>query len=452
MSRILDVSSDEDSSSDEFDHDNCGSDTSDDEDFEGLSGAQTSFNITKGIVGEGMLSLPAGLAAGRGTGVATGILITVFVCLSMAYTFWVVGRACQATREKSHKGVGTKIQSAAFGKLMAATNLVKTVFTCTAYALVIGQTANELLSAFGIAGFYATRQFTYIVILVCILLPLCLLRDLSILSWSSLAGVACEVCVVMFMVLRLADGSYQEGGVYHDTIPEAYRPAWSDVGGRSIWRVSFGTMILAASLSTAFLAHYNAPKFYHQLRGRTTRRFGGVTMGGFAAALILYVVAMVAGYLTFGTNVSGNCLKNYSPDDPLAFLARSLMLIAVTCGFPIAFNGLRDATIQTLAVSSRRQVWVTLTLCLLTPISVLACALDDLGALNSLGGSVLGSLITLIYPGLIIRWAYTSKLYRGDFTQREGNLVGPVYVVYGVAMMLFATSMVICVKILKIRP
>ena len=107
--------------------------TSDGEDFAGVPLWQTAFNIAKGIIGEGLLSLPAGLAAG--TGLFSGVCIALVFYVVMTYTFWTLGRMCEATGEKSHRGLGDRVTSGVFfGNLMAVANLIQTLCCCVAYA------------------------------------------------------------------------------------------------------------------------------------------------------------------------------------------------------------------------------------------------------------------------------------------------------------------------------
>ncbi len=53
-----------------------------------------------------MLALPAGLAAGAGTGYLPAYLLLGFSALSSAYTFVLVGRSVEATKARSFKEVG----------------------------------------------------------------------------------------------------------------------------------------------------------------------------------------------------------------------------------------------------------------------------------------------------------------------------------------------------------
>ena len=346
--------------------------------------------------------------------------------------------------------MGNAVKGMFFGNLMAAANLVKTLFTCTAYALVIGRNAEDVLAPLRSNSWFCTKRGSWITILICVLLPLCLLRDMGKLAWTSFLGLLCETGVVCFMVVRLLDGSYQPGGEFYGSQRPAARVNWGEHGAPEMWTVSPATLTLIASMSTAFLAHYNAPKFYHQLRHRSPRQFLGATAASFTCALGLFLTCMVVGYLTFGQDCAGNILHNYSNQDTAAEASRAAMLLAVTCGFPIAFTGLRDSALSLSACSSRRRVWVPTTLGLLTLIGALGWSLDDLGVLNSLGGAILGSLITLVFPGLLLTWAYDVKLRQKAqlFRRVEGTVVGRVLAALGCLLLVFGTTVVVLKNIL----
>lgn len=76
-------------------------------------------------------------------------------------------------------------------------------------------------------------------------------------------------------------------------------------------------------MSTAFLAHYNSPKFYHQLRRRSSKSFLKATAVGYTMAFLLFATCMVVGYLTFGKSCAGNILHNYSHEDSGATVSRA---------------------------------------------------------------------------------------------------------------------------------
>ena len=67
---------------------------------------------------------------------------------------------------------------------------------------------------------------------------------------------------------------------------------------------------LFAMLSTAFIAHYNAPRFYSSLRKRSSTRFSLVTSAAFLLSCGFFVAVMIIGFFTFGDNCQGFILNN----------------------------------------------------------------------------------------------------------------------------------------------
>jgi hypothetical protein len=154
-----------------------------------------------------------------------------------------------------------------------------------------------------------TRPNPWIVLTsIFILFPLSLLRDLSALAFGSVIGNAGTLFTAFFTLLRLVDGSYAPGGRFHMAVPEvkdtgsrcAYllcstcamprlpsspterpsplprpppRPPSSSVQvcrpklSPSDPILSSGIFVLISMLSTAYVAHYNAPRFYEELAG-----------------------------------------------------------------------------------------------------------------------------------------------------------------------------------------
>ena len=95
-----------------------------------------------------------------------------------------------------------------------------------------------------------------------------------------------------FMGLRLFDGSYTEGGVYIGSLAAHLRPSFDAIPAP--WSVSVKSLVLTSSLSTAFIAHYNGPKFFENLRDRSSARFSTVTRLSFGVAAMVGVPSSLA--------------------------------------------------------------------------------------------------------------------------------------------------------------
>merc|ERR1711862_339592 len=71
---------------------------------EGASVLLCTFNLVKNIVGGGVLSLSAGLAAG--TGFLPAAFFAILLGTLSGYMFSLVGRICSATGQSTFKGLG----------------------------------------------------------------------------------------------------------------------------------------------------------------------------------------------------------------------------------------------------------------------------------------------------------------------------------------------------------
>merc|ERR1719343_121010 len=169
----------------------------------------------------------------------------------------------------------------------------------------------------------------------------------------------CELFVLVFMQYRYLDGSYAPEGQYYDIIPPENRVDFGTPNYPHMWNVSVTTFVLLASLSTAFIAHYNAPKFYIQMRKRSPKRFTMAVAVAFTFSLAIYLWIMFVGYMSFGENCEGLILNNYAESDPWATAARVAISFAVLFGFPLSFTALRDATMSTLNLEpDRKRNWI----------------------------------------------------------------------------------------------
>ena len=153
------------------------------------------------------------------------------------------------------------------------------------------------------------------------------LFQLSAPAFSPHLSLFCARADTAFFVwFRKFDASYALGGKFYELIAESSRPAFAAAtAARPL--VNPSIFVLISMLATAFLAHYNAPKYYKELAAPTDgttkqKAFNTVCAGAFGLASLLCALVMAGGYLTFGGASQGLILNSYATSDPLALLAR----------------------------------------------------------------------------------------------------------------------------------
>ena len=222
----------------------------------GLVGSTAS--LTKNILGIGVLTLAAGMGAGTGVGPAT--LAMIVTTLAAAYTFTLLGDACEIS------GLGA---TCSFQGLWAATLGVRTKWLvdvaigsltfsiCTVYLICLGELLPPLLALVGAPRGLRTRRAS-VALSAAAAFPLCCSSSLAGLSLVSLLGVMAIGFTAVFSMVRWLDGSYAEGGRYHAAMPIALRPSLAAL--RRPWALSDQSAVLLANLGVALCTSTPCPK------------------------------------------------------------------------------------------------------------------------------------------------------------------------------------------------
>jgi len=291
---------------------------------EGASIPNEVFNLVKGIVGVGVLSLPAGVAAfGNAPSaiIPAALLITVIGILS-GYGFALIGKCCAYTGASSYRQAWSNTVGESTSWIPAWSCTLKTFFACLAFSMVLADTFSKLLGK--------PRNLSLLGVTVGVLLPLCLKKNLKSLAPFSLAGVLGMGYTALAMTLRYLDGTYSmpEGSLATLVSPEL-QPAFGDKGWQSVFTPD--ALILVCMLSTAFMAHWNSSKFYLELKNNTMPRFHTVVAFSFGISIILMALITALGYLTFGKTCSGLVLNNYATSDK--WMSGSRIAVAISLVF-----------------------------------------------------------------------------------------------------------------------
>lgn len=344
------------------------------------------FNLVKAIVGVGVLSLPAGIA---NFGNAPSVLIPAvsliaFIGVLSAFGFAVIGKVCSYTGATSYREAWSESVGSGTSWIPAASTTFKTFLACLAISMVLGDTFSGLLQR------PSERTEILVGLTLTLLLPLCWMKNLSSLAPFSLAGVLGMAYTAIAMTIRYLDGSYDvsKGGALLDQVASDLRPSFGDAGWKSVAQPS--SLILLCMLSTAYMAHFNAPKFYQELQNNTLPRFHTVVASSFGISIVLMGFMTSIGFLTFGQAASGLVLNNYAAKDIWMSASRIAVAVSLLFSYPLAFQGCRDGILDLLQVAPekrKKDSFLNLTtVCLLATITFLAAILKDVSFVLAFGG------------------------------------------------------------------
>mmetsp|Transcript_19860 Transcript_19860/g.29844 ORF Transcript_19860/g.29844 Transcript_19860/m.29844 type:complete len:465 (-) Transcript_19860:183-1577(-) len=392
----------------------------------------TVFNLVKSIAGAGVLSLPAGIAA---FGNAPSALVPATILIALmggvsAYTFALIGRLCSQTNTESYSDAWDATVGAKWSPLIAFSCFIDCFAGNLSYSMILADTFTSLLESVGVA---VTRTQSLFGVTGLVLLPLCLLKNLSSLALFSLVGIIGMLYTTLAMVLRYIGGSYNVGGEFANIVTA---PSFGSSGAAAVF--SPKSLILMCMLSNAYISHFIAPKMYNDLKDNTLPRFYQMTAWSFGTTVLLYSIISAAGFLTFGAASNGYILNNYAATDFIMSLSRIAIAISITASYPLLFVGTRDGLLDLFKLKERSNGLLNkVTLGILAVVTAMAAKLTDLGLVASVGGATFGTALVFIYPCLMFLKYHAKNGGKGN----KETLLAKLIATLGVVMGAIGTSM-----------
>lgn len=384
--------------------------------------ASASFNLIKGAVGSGVLSLPAGVAAYgdvRKALIPTTSILLMLGAIS-AYTFHLLGRLTAIVddeRLKRKDGSGS-ISVTSIGQLwdhevgsssswlISLVVLITCYGTCLAYSITLGDTFKSLAETAGLSGLLSTRRFNVAAISMLGVYPMARLRSLEALAPVSISGVVGIFVTCIVMALRaMPGGAYSAAtttGIatnYLASLAPELTPSFGVTGLRG----PKSLLVISSMLATAFLVHMSSPEFYQTLKDASPTRFAKLSTIGFACTAGISALMMILGFLTFGGASKGMILNNYSTLDSGATLCRLLMGVSLLGSYGFLSNAVRNAYYQ-ISYKGKEitdAIHYRSSRLLVGSVTALALLMNDAGFVVSVNGAVLGSSLIYIIPAFL---------------------------------------------------
>ena len=381
----------------------------------GATVTSTVINLSKNIVGAGVLALAAGVAGFSSSPVAIvpALALLFFLGAASGYSFSLIARVGDEMGTETYKDTWAKIFGSRLSIIPALTIAFKTYVGGLSYSIILGDSFASIASLVGAPALLRSSNVWICLLSAFVLLPLSLMRDLSSLAIGSVIGTAGTLYTALFIWLRCLDGSYAAGGAYHGAIAAAAQPTFAAAtAARPLLNPSI--FVLVSMLATTFLAHYNAPKYFNELQkpadgSSKQAAFNKVCAMAFGLAALLCGSIMAGGYLTFGgasqvtttlspsrpppSNITalplrspsplatsgppqGLILNNYATSDPLAFVARLGISASILFSYAaaVALASAAFARLTSLPVFSPTGTRSTSSDCARASLASLACA------------------------------------------------------------------------------
>jgi solute carrier family 38 (sodium-coupled neutral amino acid transporter), member 11 len=218
-----------------------------------------SFNFINSIVGAGIIGIPYAI---QRCGFVSGVIM-------LAYVAYLVYQSVTMLIDCGVKAKKLDFEELAEHLLGRSGYYAALVFMFlfaygaqVAYLVVIGDTIPVVAELFLPDSIFANRNITIALMSTIIVLPLCLLKDLSSLSWTSMLSIAADIALVLIVLIAAPTASASEG-IKHGEVTFL---------NSSIF-VGIGTM------SFAFVCQHNSFIVFRSLKEKTSKNWGKVAKG-----------------------------------------------------------------------------------------------------------------------------------------------------------------------------
>nr|XP_046152903.1 sodium-coupled neutral amino acid transporter 4-like [Oncorhynchus gorbuscha]XP_046152904.1 sodium-coupled neutral amino acid transporter 4-like [Oncorhynchus gorbuscha]XP_046152905.1 sodium-coupled neutral amino acid transporter 4-like [Oncorhynchus gorbuscha] len=362
------------------------------------------FNLSNAIMGSGILGLSYAMAN-------TGIVLFVVLLLGVAILSLYSVHLLLMTAKEGGSLIYEKLGERAFGwpgKMAAFGSItLQNIGAMSSYLFIVKYELPEVIRAFmgleqSSGEWYMNGNYLVVFVSIGIILPLCILKNLGYLGYTSGFSLSCMVfflgvliykkynlpCPMPFMYhhsnhsmngTALGPHALHNGTVLmdfsradmspasylddHHTSGVRFEPHPDDVEEMctpKYFVFNSQTAYTVPILAFSFVCHPEILPIYSELKDRSRRKMQNVSNLSILAMLVMYMFSALFGYLTFYGNVEAELLHTFTKVykfDTMLLLVRLAVLTAVTLTVPIVLFPIRSS-INTLLFSQREFSWV----------------------------------------------------------------------------------------------
>lgn len=266
------------------------------------------FNFVNSIVGAGIIGMPIAI---KESGFFMGIILLVSIA-------WLVSRS---TILLIDCGIQTKridleqlCEHVLGPKGFYAATLCMFLYAfgaMIAYVVIIGDTVPVAFDFF-FGGESTSKAVTMVLSAVFIILPLCLMRDMSSLASTSMLSITADFLLIIFICIRG---------------PTAARNQETEFESSDVNFAAYTIFEGIGIFSFAFVCQHSSFIVYRSMKEPNLHNWSKVANSSLVVAGVMCLTLGLSGYLSFGSYTEGDILNNFSEDGNLiCFMYTALLL------------------------------------------------------------------------------------------------------------------------------
>uniref|UniRef100_A0AAY5L405 Amino acid transporter transmembrane domain-containing protein n=1 Tax=Esox lucius TaxID=8010 RepID=A0AAY5L405_ESOLU len=413
------------------------------------------FNLSNAIMGSGILGLSFAMAN-------TGIVLFMILILGVAILSLYSVHLLLVTAKEGGSLIYEKLGERAFGwpgKMAAFGSItLQNIGAMSSYLFIVKYELPEVIRAFmrleeSSGEWYLNGNYLVVFVSIAIILPLCLLKNLGYLGYTSGFSLSCMVfflgvliykkynlpCPMPFMyhhTNQSMNGTALGSHVLHnDDVEEMCTPKYFVFNSQTAYTVPI--------LAFAFVCHPEVLPIYSELKDRSPRKMQNVSNLSILAMLVMYMLSALFGYLTFYENVEAELLHTFIKVykfDTMLLLVRLAVLTAVTLTVPIVLFPIRSS-INTMLFNQREFSWVRHMLIatfILMFNNMLVIFVPTIRDIFGFIGSSAATMLIFILPA-----AFYLRLVKSVPMRSPQKIFAAVFLVVGIIFMFSSLSLIV---------
>lgn len=280
----------------------------------------STISLVKTIIGAGLLSMPLAYAT---DGLVCGTLIILLAAVTSGFGLFL--QAYVSKFVPSGHATFFTVCSITYPTLSVVFDLAIAIqcFGCAlSYLVLVGDLLPTIIAPSFIDE--TNLRTFWILCSTVIIVPLSLLKNLDSLKYSSILGLVAIAYLSVLVILHsiVGDNSTLRGDI------TLFPPTLTGV---------FSTFSI---IVFAFTGHQNMFSIINEAKNKSITNLTLLVYIAISVSASLFIIVGLSGYLTFGTNVTGNVVLSY-PKHWSSTLARACIALMVIFSFPLMLHPAR---------------------------------------------------------------------------------------------------------------
>ncbi|XP_015265261.1 PREDICTED: sodium-coupled neutral amino acid transporter 1 [Gekko japonicus] len=399
------------------------------------------FNLSNAIMGSGILGLAFALA---NTGIVLFLLLLISVTLLSIYSINLLLICAKETGCMVYEKLGEQVFGTPGKVIVFGSTSLQNTGAMLSYLFIV---KNELPSAIKFlmgkeetfSAWYVDGRLLVVMVTFCIILPLCLLKNLGYLGYTSGFSLTCMVFFLIVVIYKKFQLPCPIQGTNTTTFSnssssseEMCQPKYVTINSKTVYALP--------TIAFAFVCHPSVLPIYCELKDRSQKRMQMVSNISFFAMFVMYFLTAIFGYLTFYESVQSDLLHKYqSKDDILVLTVRVAVIVAVILTVPVLFFTVRSSLFE-LARKTKFHLCrhIVVTLVLLVIINLLVIFIPSMKDIFGVVGVTSANMLIFILPSSLYL-----KITHQDGSKLTQRIWASLFLALGILFSLVSIPLVI---------